>query len=369
MWTFVFFALAYLKVPAESLKDLRVHIPETVIRGSNAVFNCTFNFDEDETLYAIKWYRGTYEIFRYIPSDMPQLKRFPLSGYNVSMQRSNGNTMVLDRVDFINSGAYSCEVIADQTFHTLIETKHMLVIDLPDKKPSITGLPNSMKAGVGDGVDATCTSWQSNPPANLSWFINGEPASDKYLNRHTVREEYDGTFTSVLGLDITSLEKYHFINGKVTLKCTSSMLSVYWQSHQVQIKESTPHQSQISDLVRGGKGQKNRSNRNKIKQEKRKNRPSFPNRSSADGKNMNTENVRQGSTNNKNNKVEGLTHHVLSSSTKMSSNVVVLPLDTVIQMLLNKISIPHFVVVYIKFSEHLFWALSAAFLATNIYNV
>ena len=32
-----------------------------------------------------------------------------------------------------------------------------------------------MKAGVGDGVDATCTSWQSNPPANLSWFINGEP--------------------------------------------------------------------------------------------------------------------------------------------------------------------------------------------------
>ena len=58
-------------------------------------------------------------------------------------------------------------------------------------------------------------------------------ASDKYLNRHTVREEYDGTFTSVLGLDITSLEKYHFINGRVTLKCTSSMLSVYWQSHQV----------------------------------------------------------------------------------------------------------------------------------------
>ena len=75
----------YFSVPAESLKDLRVHIPETVIRGSNAVFNCTFNFDEDETLYAIKWYRGTYEIFRYIPSDMPQLKRFPLSGYNVSV--------------------------------------------------------------------------------------------------------------------------------------------------------------------------------------------------------------------------------------------------------------------------------------------
>ena len=72
-------------VPAESLKDLRVYIPETVLRGHNAVFNCTFNFNEDETLYAIKWYRGTYEIFRYIPSDEPPTKSFPLSGYNVSV--------------------------------------------------------------------------------------------------------------------------------------------------------------------------------------------------------------------------------------------------------------------------------------------
>ena len=72
-------------VPAESLRDLRVHIPETVIRGNDVVFNCTFNFDEDETLYAIKWYRGTYEIFRYIPSDEHPTKRFPLAGYNVSV--------------------------------------------------------------------------------------------------------------------------------------------------------------------------------------------------------------------------------------------------------------------------------------------
>ena len=34
----------------------------------------------------------------------------------------------MDGVSFVNSGAYSCEVIADTTFHTLIETKEMLVI-------------------------------------------------------------------------------------------------------------------------------------------------------------------------------------------------------------------------------------------------
>ena len=36
--------------------------------------------------------------------------------------------MVLHSVNFENSGAYSCEVIADITFHTLIQTKNMLVI-------------------------------------------------------------------------------------------------------------------------------------------------------------------------------------------------------------------------------------------------
>jgi hypothetical protein len=41
---------------------------------------------------------------------------------------STGQTLQLLNVDFVNSGAYSCEVIVDTTFHTLIETKKMLVI-------------------------------------------------------------------------------------------------------------------------------------------------------------------------------------------------------------------------------------------------
>ena len=57
-------------------------------------------------------------------------------------------------------------------------------------------------------------------------------AREAYLRRYKLREEYDGTFTSVLGLHF-SIAKYHFIDGKMTLKCTSSMLSVYWQSSEV----------------------------------------------------------------------------------------------------------------------------------------
>ena len=49
-----------------------------------------------------------------------------------------------------------------------------------------------------------------------------------------LRNELDGTFTSVLQLDLP-IANYHFIDGKIKLKCTSSMLSVYWQSREVRL--------------------------------------------------------------------------------------------------------------------------------------
>ena len=59
-------------------------------------------------------------------------------------------------------------------------------------------------------------------------------ARESFLKRHDLREEHDGTFTSVLQLNF-KVANYHFIDGKMTLKCTSSMLSVYWQSREVKL--------------------------------------------------------------------------------------------------------------------------------------
>ena len=47
-----------------------------------------------------------------------------------------------------------------------------LNIDLPDEKPRITGIKE--KYQIGETLEALCTSWQSHPPANLTWFINEE---------------------------------------------------------------------------------------------------------------------------------------------------------------------------------------------------
>ena len=118
--------------------------------------------------------------------------------------------------------------------------------DLPDEKPRITGIKE--KYQIGETMEALCTSWQSHPPANLTWFINEEKvmmetarptyiniipkARDEYLRPQKVREEYDDTFTSVLGLRF-EISRHHFKHGAIKLKCSSSLLTIYWQSSMV----------------------------------------------------------------------------------------------------------------------------------------
>merc|ERR1719242_2040757 len=142
-----------------------------------------------DKVWAVKWYRGNFEIFRYIADEQPPTKVFKLDNFDVDGLLSDGRTLFLRNVNFHNSGSYSCEVVADSTFLTLIKSAHMQVVDLPDEKPRITGIKE--KYQIGETLEALCTSWQSHPPANLSWFINEEKARDDYLRPQKIREEYD----------------------------------------------------------------------------------------------------------------------------------------------------------------------------------
>ena len=137
---------------------------------------------------------------------------------------------------------------------------------------------------------------------------------------------------------------------------------------QVQIKESLLHSSQISDLVRGDGSQKSQNANSLKKRKKKKKKPGFPNRN-IDNK-MKIDNIGHGSTNN--NKVEGLTHHVLSSSTSKILSKITFPLCcSVIQILITKLSTHQFFPKYRDLSEYLFWivyVLSFAF-ATNFADI
>jgi len=50
---------------------------------------------------------------------------------------------------------------------------YLFAIEIPSLKPTISAIKEEYK--LGERINPMCTSWNSHPPANLSWFINGEP--------------------------------------------------------------------------------------------------------------------------------------------------------------------------------------------------
>lgn len=60
-------------------------IPQAVKRGSNALFTCNYDMEND-TLYSVKWYKGKREFYRYTPKENPAMKVFAMtSGLNVEV--------------------------------------------------------------------------------------------------------------------------------------------------------------------------------------------------------------------------------------------------------------------------------------------
>jgi len=226
----------------DGLSNIRVSVPSIVLRGETTSFNCSYDVEPHDKIWAVKWYRGNIEILRFIRDESPPIKIFPLEHFHIDELLSNGRTLWLRNVNFHNSGEYSCEVVAERTFLTLIKKAHMQVVDLPDDKPRLTGIKE--KYQIGETLEAMCTSWQSHPPANLTWFINEEPARSDYLKPMKIREEYDETMTSVLQLRF-EISPHHFRDGAIKLKCTSSLLTIYWQSSMVELHEATPRLGKV----------------------------------------------------------------------------------------------------------------------------
>lgn len=60
--------------------------PTAVQRGKNVSLFCHYNL-EGQQLYAVKWYRGQYEFYRYNPSEIPNRKIFIFPGIKVDVSK------------------------------------------------------------------------------------------------------------------------------------------------------------------------------------------------------------------------------------------------------------------------------------------
>lgn len=71
-----------------ALRDVEVFVPAAVRRGETTRLHCMYDLEGD-TLYAVKWYKGRREFYRYTPKENPAMKTFTVNGINVLVSMIN----------------------------------------------------------------------------------------------------------------------------------------------------------------------------------------------------------------------------------------------------------------------------------------
>ncbi|XP_058448864.1 uncharacterized protein LOC131428837 isoform X1 [Malaya genurostris] len=220
------------------LRNVRVTVPTAIRKGEAAHLYCNYEMEDKERLYSIKWYKGKREFFRYTPQEQPSMKVFnTVSGVEVERALSNESHVVIKSANV--SGKFSCEVSADApSFHTIIVSGDMEVIEPPVDNPSIIGVQTRYRPG--DILRANCSSLHSKPAANLTWTINDVPVLQQQTRQYRpIRDASTGLETSVLGINVMASHS-HFIKGKLKLKCDASIHQIYHESTERLLEEDRP---------------------------------------------------------------------------------------------------------------------------------
>uniref|UniRef100_A0A1I8MXF4 CD80-like immunoglobulin C2-set domain-containing protein n=1 Tax=Musca domestica TaxID=7370 RepID=A0A1I8MXF4_MUSDO len=150
--------------------------------------------------------------------------------------QSNESQLVLETVNAITTGKYSCEVSADApSFHTLIAAAEMEVVVVPARDPIISGIRSRYK--VGDIVRGNCTSGHSRPGANITWYINGYETNPVHIKHYKPLKDAREMETVISGIHFV-VTPQHFIYGKLKIRCTAHIHDVYWKSTEKSVEEN-----------------------------------------------------------------------------------------------------------------------------------
>ncbi|XP_069682456.1 CD166 antigen-like isoform X2 [Periplaneta americana] len=232
----------YLCDWAQSLRGVRLDVPEAVLTGDTARLACDYDL-EQAALYSIKWYRGDEEFYRFVPKESPPTRVFPLPGIHVDISLSDARKVTLLDVQKQLTGFYKCEVSADAPlFHTEIKSASMTVVDVPPEEPTLT--VDKYRYSAGEQIQANCTSRASYPAANLTWFVNGQQVPGPAPT--VIFPEPGGsleTSRSTLELEADSAT---FRDTKLRLRCEASLFKLYRRSsEELELHEDTPQLASV----------------------------------------------------------------------------------------------------------------------------
>merc|ERR1719228_1058343 len=209
-------------------------IPSHAIEGEDVVLECLYDLQGD-SLYSVKWYRNGQEFYRHIPTDRPQTVVFRQAGLIVDEYKSTETRIVLRNVDLTTSGKFRCEVSGEAPlFQTATSTNVLIVVDLPDDGPTISG--TQPMYNPKEILIANCTSHNSFPAATLNWYINGQVAPHRLLTKFPVVTTNQQLTTSTLGLRLKVEKSLFSKSGDLKIKCTATIDPIYWKSNEESIQ-------------------------------------------------------------------------------------------------------------------------------------
>ncbi|XP_069675827.1 uncharacterized protein [Periplaneta americana] len=224
----IYFALTLLLTRARGLKLLSLNVPSTADIFQPVTLSCEYDL-EGGNLYSVKWYKDDSEFFRFVPDYEPKSQAFHTPGITLDLQRSDMNRVTLINLHFNTSGNYKCEVSTEApNFVTVAQSSNMTVMAFPSEDPVIEGVLSTYM--IGDYLSANCTSAKSNPPATLTWHINGIQDVMRIWEYREGPDETDSQdlHSKTLGLHFR-IQDSHFINNggslspRMEIRCTSTV--------------------------------------------------------------------------------------------------------------------------------------------------
>ncbi|KYN33607.1 hypothetical protein ALC56_12319 [Trachymyrmex septentrionalis] len=224
------------------LSNVSIDIPLAVAVGTTVNMSCKYDLQSD-TLYTVKWYKQGAEFFRYVPKEMPPIGVFGELGARVVTNRSDAHRVVLKDVQPNHTGKYRCEVSGDSpSFNTVMVSGYMHVASLPNGDPQLR--VEKMQYAVGDTVRGNCTVPSGNPPANVTWTVNGISVNSSFIMNITQKVDDSEQHMIIAGLDFETMQD-SYSNGKLKIICHANVFHLYTKIAEVSLKEERPRLASV----------------------------------------------------------------------------------------------------------------------------
>ncbi|KAI8422485.1 hypothetical protein MSG28_006304 [Choristoneura fumiferana] len=118
-----------------------------------------------------------------------------------SEKQFSGNLAVVSVDDTLNNSSENYFIYSSQNY-------------LPQSDPVMIGMKRRYRAGMT--LKAECFSKNSNPAANLSFFINSEPALSQHVWHRVDVSENNGLMTAYSTIQFV-VQKHHFIGERIKM--------------------------------------------------------------------------------------------------------------------------------------------------------